>query len=62
MYEMGFIDAPELEDLLTLNELKELIPTLQLKYGKNAVFCFDAGANNVSAYIKPTKKQKGQPC
>lgn len=43
---------------ITLEELAKIIPRLQKKYGKHAILCMDAGYNNVSALIKPTKKLK----
>lgn len=61
--ENGYIDlSPEFkwdgDDTITLARLAELVPSLQKKYGKNAKICFDAGHNNVSIGVEPTKKQK----
>jgi len=43
---------------ISLEDLKNLIPQLQKKYGKRAIVRFDAGYNNVSVMVKPTKKVK----
>lgn len=53
---MQEIFLKEMEDgnaPITLQELLNLIPTLQNKYGKNAVLRFNAGYNNVSVLITP---------
>lgn len=48
------------DDPITLQELADLIPILQKKYGKHVVIRFDAGYNNVSVMVEPTKKQKNE--
>ncbi len=45
-------------ECISLEQLKQLIPILQKKYGKRAVIRFDAGFNNVSAIIYRTKGKK----
>lgn len=42
----------------TLSELLKLIPLLQKKYGQNARISWDAGYNNVSTKILPSKTVK----
>ncbi len=46
------------DDPVSLEDLTKLIPQLQKKFGKRAIVRFDAGYNNVSVVIKPTKKVK----
>lgn len=41
---------------IPLDKLAELIEKLKEKYGAKATIYFDAGANNVSVMVKPTKK------
>jgi hypothetical protein len=51
-------DGLDGDGVVTLSGLLELIPRLQQKYGKHAQLSFDAGYNNVSVVIKPSKKVK----
>lgn len=44
--------------VICLEDLVKLLPNLQKKYGKKAQLIFDAGANNISVLVMPTKKVK----
>lgn len=46
------------DEEITLKKLIEKATKLQKKYGKNAVIKLDAGYNNVSVLLTPSKKTK----
>lgn len=50
----------ELEDPfeMPVKKFKAEIEKIETKYGKNAKITFNAGYNNVSCYVKPSKKQR----
>ncbi len=50
-----WFDLPD-EIPQTIKEMIQYLEELGKKYGKNSQIDFDAGANNVSIFIKPSKK------
>ncbi|RDJ35299.1 MAG: hypothetical protein DWQ19_10820 [Crenarchaeota archaeon] len=42
---------------ISLSDLEKLIPELKNKYGAKSLLSFDAGYNNVSVVIVPSKKK-----
>jgi hypothetical protein len=53
-----YVDCPEWvgDATMSLAELEAMIPRLKARYGARAVVRFDAGANNVSVMVRPSKK------
>lgn len=45
-------------EMQALADLEKLLPTLKVKYGAKAVLLFDAGYNNISVDVVPSKKIK----
>jgi len=59
------IDCPELDVIDSLPSIKverliSICENIQEKYGYNAELVFDAGYNNISVNIFPSRKQKDQ--
>ncbi len=56
----GFIYCHEIDgdEVISLLKLEQLIQEMKKKYGIRSQICFDAGHNNVSAMIKPSRKKK----
>lgn len=58
--ELHEVDCPELSDVskISVKELEVAIIKIKAKYGANAVLLFDAGYNNISVDVLPSKKVK----